>query len=76
MADKNISNWIKYMALGTSISVSFAGLVGVGYYLGNYLDLIWGTDPWLKISLMIFGVIIGIAYLIVTINKIGKSNNE
>lgn len=76
MSDKNMNNWIKYMAWGTTIATALAGLVGGGYLLGNYLDSLLATDPWLKIILMISGVILGIAYLIVSLNKLGESDND
>jgi F0F1-type ATP synthase assembly protein I len=76
MADKNIGNWVKYMAWGTTIATALAGLVGGGYYLGNLLDSYLGTDPWLKICLMISGVILGIVYLIISLNSLGKSKDE
>lgn len=76
MADKKISNWVKYMAWGSTIATALAGLVGGGYYIGNFLDTRLGTDPWLKVVLMISGVILGIAYLIISLNKLGKSKDE
>lgn len=76
MADKNKNNWLTYMAWGSTIATALAGLVGGGYYIGNYLDSRLGTDPWLKIVLMISGVILGVSYLIISLNKLGKSNDE
>ena len=76
MADKNFGNWVKYMAWGSTIAMALAGLVGGGYYLGNYLDSHLGTDPWLKVFLMISGVILGVAYLVISLNKLEKSDNE
>ncbi|RNC28884.1 MAG: hypothetical protein AWM53_01071 [Candidatus Dichloromethanomonas elyunquensis] len=76
MADKKISGWVKYMAWGSTISTALAGLVGAGYWLGNYLDSLWGTNPWLKIALMMLAVVLGIAYLIVSLSKLGKADHE
>jgi F0F1-type ATP synthase assembly protein I len=76
MADKNSSSWVKYMAWGSTIGAALAGLVGGGYFIGNYLDSVWGTDPWLKIALMISGVILGVTYLILSLSKLGKSSDE
>lgn len=64
------------MAWGSTISTSLAGLVAGGYFLGNYLDTRWGTNPWLKIVLMISGLALGISYLITTLSKLGKSKDE
>jgi hypothetical protein len=49
MAEKNISNWVKYMALGSTIATALAGLVGGGYLLGNFLDTRLGTDLGLRL---------------------------
>lgn len=76
MADKNSGNWLKYMAWGSTIATALAGMVGGGYFLGNFLDSLWGTDPWLKIILMILAVILGIGYLIASLSKLGKTDNE
>jgi hypothetical protein len=45
MADRNSTKWIKYMAWGSTIATALAGLVGGGYYLGNYLDSRGGQTP-------------------------------
>ena len=76
MAKNDSNNWIKYMALGSMIATSLAGLVGGGYLLGSFLDSHWGTDPYLKIILMILGLALGIAYLVISLSKFGKSNDE
>jgi len=76
MAKNDSNNWIKNMALGSMIATSLAGLVAGGYLLGNFLDSLWGTDPFLKIILMFLGVALGIAYLFFTLSKFGKSNDE
>lgn len=76
MAKNNSNNWVKNMALGSMIATSLAGLVAGGYLLGSFLDSLWGTDPFLKIFLIFLGVALGIAYLIFSLSKFGKSNDE
>jgi len=76
MTDNKLNNWLKYMAWGSVIAASLAGLVGGGFLLGNYLDLLWGTDPVLKIVLMLAGVVLGMAYLITSLSKFGKANDK
>lgn len=76
MSKNSWSSWIKYAALGSSIATTLAGLVGGGYFLGDYLDSRWGTDPLLKIILMLVGVVLGIGYLIVSLNNLGKSKEK
>jgi len=76
VVDNNRNGWVKYMAWGTTIASALAGLVGGGYFLGNYLDSVWGTDPWFKVVFMVAGVILGIAYLIVSLKKLGEADHE
>ncbi len=76
MADKNNSNWVKNMALGSTIATANVGLVVGGYFLGNFLDFQLGTDPWLKLILMVAGVLLGIGYLILFFAKLGKIDDK
>lgn len=76
MTEKNNGNWLKTMAWGSTIATSLAGLVVGGFLLGNYLDRLWGTDPWLKIVFMLLGVLLGIGYMILTLSKIGRVRDE
>lgn len=74
MAENNKNNWFRYMAWGSVIAFSMAGLVGGGYLLGNILDTRLGTDPLLKIVLMITGVILGIIYLLFSVREFGNDD--
>jgi len=76
VADKDSGSWIKYVAWGSTIAFTFAGLVAGGYFLGNFLDSCLGTDPWLKIVLMIAGVFLGIGYLVVLFTRLRKPDDE
>lgn len=69
-------SWQKAVAWGTTIATSIAGLVGGGYFLGQYLDAHWGTRPWLTISMMIIGLIIGASYLVITLKEFGASDDQ
>ncbi|MDR3288796.1 MAG: AtpZ/AtpI family protein [Peptococcaceae bacterium] len=57
-------SWIKALTFGSTIATSIAGLVAGGYFLGAYLDPRWGTSPWLKIILMLAGLVLGGVYLV------------
>ena len=75
MADKRISNWVKYMAWASTVASSLAGLVAGGFFLGRYVDFRLGTDPWLTIVCVLVGVFLGLSYIILSIIKLGKSDN-
>ena len=68
--------WRKAVAIGTNISTTLAGLVGVGYFSGRYLDARWGTKPWLTLALMIGGVALGASYLVITLKEFGASDDK
>ncbi|MDR3601990.1 MAG: AtpZ/AtpI family protein [Desulfosporosinus sp.] len=67
--------WQKAFAVGSSISTSLAGLVGGGFLLGRYLDELWGTQPWLTISLILSGLVLGGSYLVITLKNLGASDD-
>jgi len=53
-----------------------AGLVGVGFFSGRYLDARWGTKPWLTLGLMLSGVALGAFYLVITLKEFGASDDK
>lgn len=67
---------LKAMAFGTSIATTLAGLVGGGFFLGRFLDLRLGTQPWLSLLLMILGLVLGGCYLVVTLRKFGVVDDK
>lgn len=72
---RNQKGWQKAVMVGSNISTSLAGLVGGGFLLGRYLDGHWGTKPWLTIILMLSGLVLGGSYLVITLKKIGESDD-
>ena len=73
---KDSKSWQKAVTMGSSISTSVAGLVGGGYFLGRYLDTRWGTQPWLTLSLMLVGLVLGAIYLVLTLKQFGASDDK
>lgn len=67
---------LRAVSIGTSISSTLAGLVLGGFFFGRYLDTRWGTRPWMELLLMLSGVVLGGAYLVVTLIKLGKTDDE
>lgn len=72
---RNQKSWQKAVTVGSNISTSLAGLVGGGYFLGNYLDARLGTRPWLTIILILSGLVLGGVYLVITLKKYGASDD-
>lgn len=73
---KNQKSWQKAVIVGSNIATSLAGLVGVGFFLGRYLDARWGTKPWLTLGLMLSGLALGASYLVITLKEFGASDDK
>ena len=73
---RNPKSWQKAVTVGSSISISLAGLVGGGFLLGNYLDARWGTRPWLTIILMLSGLVLGGSYLVITLKEFVDTDDK
>ncbi len=72
----NRKSLLKAASLGTSIASTLAGLVLCGFFLGKYLDALWGTRPWLTFVLMLVGLVLGGVYLVMTLIKLGAVDHE
>lgn len=73
---ENRMTLVKAMAFGTSIATTLAGLVGGGYLLGRFLDQRLSTQPWLQLLFMLLGLALGGSYLVVSLRKLGVSNDK
>ena len=76
MAKDNQKAWQKAVAVGSNIATTLAGLVGVGFFLGRYLDDRWGTRPWLTLGLMLIGLAMGASYLVITLKEFGAADDK
>ncbi|MFZ3101441.1 MAG: AtpZ/AtpI family protein [Desulfitobacteriaceae bacterium] len=72
----NRKSWLKAASLGTSIASTLAGLVLCGFFLGKYIDALWGTRPWWTFVLMLVGLVLGGAYLAMTLIKLSADDYE
>jgi len=69
-------SWQKALVEGSSISTTLAILVGGGFFLGRSLDGRWQTEPLFTISLMLIGLVLGGSYLVITLMKLGASDDK
>jgi ATP synthase protein I len=53
----------------SSIGLALPSSIAIGLFLGYYLDKLFGTDPWLLIIFLLFGIASGIISLIRGVNK-------
>jgi ATP synthase protein I len=56
----------------SSIGLALPSSIAIGLFVGYYLDKLFGTDPWLLIIFLLFGVASGIISLIRGVNKYNK----
>lgn len=73
---RNQKSWQKAVTVGSSIATSLAGLVVGGFFLGRYLDARWDTQPWLTLSLMLVGLVLGASYLVITLKEFGANYDK
>ena len=64
-------NYRKILEL-SSIGLALPSSIAIGLFFGYYLDKLFGTDPWLLIIFLLFGVASGIISLIRGVNKYNK----
>jgi F0F1-type ATP synthase assembly protein I len=67
--ERKTGNWLRYAALGSSISATLAGCVLGAYFLGAYLDRRLDTAPLFTLLLILIGVALGVSYLVLMLLK-------
>ena len=66
------SKWIQFSAMGLELGLS----VIVGLIVGNFLDEQFGTEPWLLLLFLIFGLIAGFRSVIRLLKKLNSSESS
>ncbi|MDR1070651.1 MAG: AtpZ/AtpI family protein [Gracilibacteraceae bacterium] len=74
--EKKTGSWLRYAAVGSSISCTLAGCVAGGYFLGAFLDRRLATAPLFTVMLIIGGVALGISYLVWTLTRISAASGK
>ncbi len=70
MEDKGKSG-LRGMGMVSSIGIAMGVSTFFGWFLGRYLDGVFGTKPWLMIVFLVLGVAGGFRSAYVTIKKYG-----
>ena len=65
------SKWIQFSAMGLELGLS----VIVGLLIGNFLDGQFGTEPWLLLLFLIFGLIAGFRSVFRLLKKLNSTEN-
>lgn len=62
------SKWIRFSAMGLELGLS----VIVGLLIGDFLDGFFGTEPWLLLLFLLFGLIAGYRSIFRLLNKMNS----
>ncbi|MHB8155838.1 MAG: AtpZ/AtpI family protein [Desulfocucumaceae bacterium] len=66
------SGVLQAMAVTTLIGAEMAITVTTGFYGGRFLDVKFGTDPWLMVTGILLGVAVGIWGITTTVLRFFK----
>jgi F0F1-type ATP synthase assembly protein I len=67
--ERKNGNWLRYVAWGSTCSVTLAGCVVGAYFLGAFLDRRFAAAPLFTVVLILAGTVLGIAYIALTLVK-------
>jgi len=67
---------LRRIADASSLGLAFPIAIVIGYFLGRWLDRIFGTDPWLTVVFSIFGIAGGFLNAFRTAVRIGREEDE
>ena len=67
--DEDLKKTIKTLGFCSSIGIAMALSIGLGAAIGSYLDKKFGTQPWLFIVFLCFGIIAAFRNLQILYNK-------
>jgi ATP synthase protein I len=60
----------------SSLALVLPSSIAIGLFMGYFLDKLFGTHPWLLITLLLFGVASGFYSLIRGLNKYLDKNKD
>ncbi|MDR1604436.1 MAG: AtpZ/AtpI family protein [Gracilibacteraceae bacterium] len=67
--ERRAGSWLRYAALGSSLSAALAGCAVGGYFLGAFLDRRFATPPLFTVILVLAGTALGLTYIALTLMK-------
>ena len=63
---KKFHSYLRFSAMGLEMGIS----VVVAMFIGQYLDMQFGTDPWLLLLFLVFGMTAGLRSVIRALKKV------
>ncbi len=70
------NKFMRYMALGTSISTGFVVPVVLGIFAGRFLDSRFGTGQWFSLAGVLLGMALGATSAVYIIRMIVRSDKQ
>lgn len=56
----------------STVGITLVAATLIGYYMGYYLDRLFGTSPWLTIIFLIFGIAAGFKNLFTSVKRVER----
>jgi len=73
---RRTSGAIRRIADASSIGLAFPIAIAIGYFLGQWLDGMFGTAPWMMAIFTIFGIVAGFLNALRTAIRIGREEDQ
>jgi ATP synthase protein I len=75
MEEKN-RKFIRMLGVLSTVGITLVAATVIGYFIGFYLDRLFGTSPWLTILFLLFGIAAGFKNLFDQAKKIEKLDED
>ncbi len=72
MKSPKFTKWIMFSSMGLELGLS----VIVGCLIGSFLDNLFGTDPWMLLLFIIFGMIAGYRSVYRLLKRLNAENES
>ncbi len=56
----------------STVGITLVAATLIGYYMGYYLDRLFGTSPWLTIIFLLFGIAAGFKNLFASVKRVER----
>jgi ATP synthase protein I len=75
MEEKN-RKFIRMLGVLSTVGITLVAATVIGYFIGFYLDRLFGTSPWLTILFLLFGIAAGFKNLFDAARKAADLDGE
>lgn len=69
-------DFLRWLGVLSTVGINIVAATVIGFLIGYYLDLLFGTKPWLMILFLILGIIAGFRSLFSILRRVTKDKNS